>query len=329
MRVASARGLAVSLALACASTLCLAQAGCSSCGAKRDPMAKLDGLEQALVAGDDAALAKTLAEYPKCEMPPLERALDGLSPSKGCLPDIATALGSRKGYAPKPPDQSANAAAAIVLARDKRGDVLGESDVWLGMLRGGEGPGPSSLRIATATRMADVAPKVGREIDDEAAAAELAKAIASAIPGACPTYHHIGDTPASKLPAALEPDHAACVQHDLSRRDGPGPGYGFGTFRAAEGAMSLWRATEAALRLGAKVSPPKVRAIVEQKLAIIEPRTLANKMKKVQSQRDIGIINFMGAAHADAGIILWKQDGGAEGGAPDAGPTDARLRGKP
>lgn len=307
----------------------LALAGCSSCKGKTDPMARLDALEAGLTSKDEPARAAAVSDLPACEMPPLDHALDGLSPTDSCLPKIATALGSKKGFVPKPPDQAANAAAAVVLARDNRGDVLGDGDVWLAMLRGGKGPGPDALRAATASRMAAIAPSVGKSVEDEAAAAALAREIAGAVPGACPTYYYMQNADISKLPAAVAPDYAACVQRDLGRRTGPGAAYGQGVFRGAEGAMSFFRAAEAALRLGLEVASPRARVHVQRMLAIIEPATLAHKMKKVPSQRDTAMISFMGAVHEDAGITLFKKDGGADlDGGADGGPRDARLRGK-
>ena len=66
--------------------------------------------------------------------------------------------------------------------------------------------------------------------------------VAAAIPGACATYESLGaGADPDKMPPADSPDHSACVQRDLSRKDGPGATYGQGLFRGAAGALALGR----------------------------------------------------------------------------------------
>ncbi|HEY8073390.1 MAG TPA: hypothetical protein VIF62_04760, partial [Labilithrix sp.] len=275
MRIAASLSLAVALAIAAP--------GC------RGPMAKIEGLRDAL-AGDDAAAVKSATSgLPSCpEMPPAALSAGQPSPlEKGCLSDLANAFGSQKGFVATPPDQAAGATVAVVLVRDGRGDLVADADRWLGALRAGHGAGLDALRLAVARKMEDAAPVVGRAIETDADARVAMKAIDAAIPGACPTYFLLGrgDDDAS-LPAPLSADHAACVQRDLSRREGPGGRYGTGTFRALEGALAIWRETERALRLGLPQAESGARSVVEKRLAIVQAAT-----QKIATKKEAGVDN--------------------------------------
>lgn len=305
--------------------------GAAACGSS-NPMAKIDAVRDAL-AKDDAAAVKAVTErYPACtDAEPVALAPGQPSPrDTGCFAEIAAALGSKKGFTRSPPDQASAATAAIVISREGRGDWLAHADDWHGSLKGGRGAGPDALRLAVARKMAEAAPKIGRRIEDDAAALEAMKAVAGAIPGACPTYWLLGSgRDAAKIPAEHSADHAACVQRDLSRREGPGGGYGSGTFRALEGSLALWRETERALRLGLPNvgDRPGLKATIEGKLKTIEAATQAISTKKVDAVNPASAITFLGDVHADAGIILWKDagasDASAEGGAGDGGGAAA------
>ncbi|MBX3192600.1 MAG: hypothetical protein KF819_36790 [Labilithrix sp.] len=288
-------------------------------------MAKIEAVRDALEKDDAAAIKSAIDGYPACpDAPPV--ALSPKQPSPrdtGCLADIANALGSKKGFAPSPPDQAAATTAAIVILRDGRGDYLAHSEAWIGSLKAGKGTGVDALRLAVAHKMAEAAPKVGRRIDDEKDARAALAAVAGAIPGACPTYWLLGSgAEAAKIPAELSAEHATCVHRDLARREGPGASYGDGTFRALEGSLALWRETERALRLGLTQASPSTKAAVEAKLKAIEGATQAIATKKMASAQTSEALTFMGEVHADAGIMLWKdagaKDAAAEGGA-DAG----------
>jgi hypothetical protein len=290
-------------------------------GACKKPMAKIESLRDALARGDSAAIESATGGLPTCpDLPPVAVAPGASSPrDHGCLAEIATALGSKKGFSPKPPDHAAAATAAVVVTRDGRGDWLAHADSWLGTMKSGKGPGPDALRLAVARRMAEGASHVGRRLEEEAESRAAMKAVAAAIPGACPTYWLLG-TDAKSISAELTADHAVCVRHDLSRREGMGPGYGSGLPRALEGALALWREAERALRLGASQSTGEVKTQLEQDLAIIEKATRAIATKKLEATRSQEVLDFLGEAHADAGIVLWPDAGGgapdAEGGAP-------------
>ncbi len=290
-------------------------------GAPRNPMAKIDAVREALEKDDAAAITSATADYPPCaDAPPVALLPEQPSPrDKGCFAEIATALGSKKGFNPKPPDQAAATTAAIVLLRDGRGDFIAHADDWLGSLKNGKGSGPDALRLAVARKMAEAAPKVGRKIEEDSAALETMKAVAGAIPGACPTYWLLGSgTDPAKLAAEHSADHAACVHKDLGRREGPGSSYGAGTFRALEGSLALWREAERALRVGLGNAGPGARSVIDAKLKTIEGATQAIATKKIASASPVAAIAALGEVHADAGIMLWP-DAGADAGA-DAAP---------
>jgi hypothetical protein len=292
----------------------------------KGPMAKIDAVREALEKDDAAAISSAIEGYPACaDAPPV--ALLPAQPSPrdtGCFAEIATALGSKKGFSPRPPDHAAATTVAIVLLRDGRGDWVAHSDDWLGSLKTGKGPGTDALRLAVARKMAEGAPRVGRKIEEEKDALDAMKAVASAIPGACPTYWLLGSgTDPSKLAAEHSAEHSACVHQDLKRREGPGSSYGAGTFRALEGSLALWREAERSLRLGLASAAPSAKPTLESKLKIIEAATQAIATKKVASASPVEAVLMLGDVHADAGVPLWKDrdagaDGGADGGAHGA-----------
>lgn len=294
-------------------------------------MAKIDAVRDGLVADDAAKIKEATDSYPTCpDVAPAAIPVGQPGPrDKGCLSDIANALGSKIGFRAPPVDQAAATTAALVLVREGRGDYVVHADTWLTAIKSNKGPGHDALRLATARKMAEVAPRVGRAIDDEKTAADTLAAIASAVPGACPTYQLVGaNTEPAKIPAELNPDHSACVHKDLSRREGMGPSYGEGTFRALEGALALWRETERALRLGLTVCEPAARAVLEKKLAVIEPATQKIASKKVDSGVAKQTVIALGELHADAGIPLFRvKDAGADG-APSSAATDAGQSGR-
>lgn len=275
------------------------------------PMAKIEALSTALAKDDASAIATATEGYPACaDAPPAALNPTQRSPQEeGCFAAIASALGSKKGYRSSPPDQAAAATVALSLLRDRRGDWIAHADVWLDALKSGTGTGFDALRLAVARNMADGAPSVGRRIDDDASARSAMKTISSAIPGACATYWQIGSgTNPSDLTVEQSAEHSACVHRDLGRREGPGGTYGDGTFRALEGSIALWRETERALRLGVPRTGSRSKAALEAKLAVIERTTQAIATKKLQDRP--ALVQFLGEAHADAGVVLWR-DGGS------------------
>jgi hypothetical protein len=299
------------------SSLGLALAGC------KGPMAKIDAVKDALEKDDAEAIKSSVEGYPACsDAPPVALLANQPHPrDTACFAQIATALGSKNGFHATPPDHAAATTIAIVILRDGRGDWVGHSPNWLASLKSGKGSGPDALRLAVARKMAEAAPIVGRKIDEEQDARAALKAIAGAIPGACPTYWLIGSgTDQATLAAEHSAEHSACVQKDLQRREGAGGSYGEGTFRALEGALALWRDTERMLRLGLPNAEPAAKATLDVKLKTIEAATQAIATKKMAATVAAPLLAALGDVHADAGMILWKdagaKDGGTDGGAP-------------
>jgi hypothetical protein len=292
--------------------LALGSVGC------KGPMAKIEAVRDALVTDDAGPIHEATSGYPTCaDSPPVVVPPGKPGPrDAGCLKDIANALGSKQGFVPNPPDHAAATTAALVITRDGRGDWFAHADTWLNDLKNGKGTGHDALRMAVARRMAEGAPAVGRKIEDDAAANAAMKAVVAAVPGGCPTYWLLGSgTDPGTIPTELSADHAACVQRDLARREGPGASYGSGTLRAAEGALSLWRETERALRMGLAQAEPGPKAVLEKKLAIIEAATRKIETKKLPSS-PVAVLSYMGDVHAEAGMPIFKpRDGGADGAA--------------
>src|SRR4051812_10338346 len=116
------RSVAVGLAL-CAVTL-FSGSGC------KGPMAKIDAVRESLEKDDGAAITSATDGYPACaDAPPVALLPGQASPREtGCFAEIATALGSKKGFVARPPDHAASTTVAIVLLRDGRGDWVGHVD---------------------------------------------------------------------------------------------------------------------------------------------------------------------------------------------------------
>jgi hypothetical protein len=288
-------------------------------------MAKIDGLRDALVKDDAGEIKSATSGLPSCpDLPPMALSVGQASPrDKGCLSDLANALGSQKGFVSNPPDQAAATTVAVVLLRDAHGDWITQVDTWLGALRTGQGSGFDALRLAVARRMEEAAPLVGRAIENEKDALPTMKAIVAAVPGACPTYGMVaGGADPMTIPFEFAPDHSACVQKDLQRREGPGGRYGTGIFRALEGSITIWRETERALRQGiSKAASPATTTTLEKKLAVIEAATQKNSTKKLDDTTS-ATLRFLGDIHAEAGVkILKDRDAGDAGdAAKDATP---------
>jgi hypothetical protein len=283
-------------------------------GCKKEPYAKIEALRDALASGDAKAIGAATEDFAPCAEVPL--AAKSEPKDDGCLREIATGFGSKSGFSSKAPNQAAVAAAALVIARDGRGDWVPNVDAWLSSMKAGTGAGPDALRLAVAKRLADAAPLVGKKVDEEKDARPMMKAIAQAIPGACATYALLGDGAAlDKLPPELSPDHSACVQKDLGRREGPGGRYGEGLWRAAAAAIVIYREAARALRIGVASADAKTKAALESKIAEVDAAAEKNDVKK--QPVDLAVVNFLNDAHADAGYAWFKPDAGADGG--DAG----------
>ncbi len=274
-------------------------------------MAKIEAVRDGL-ASDEVSQVKSATDgFPVCQEP------FTVLPEKGCFGEIAAAFGSKSGFNGKAPDQASAATVALVVVRERRGDWFSNADAWLGAMRTGKGAGIDALRLAVARQMAAAAPDVGKAVNEEKDTLPLMLAIGNAVPGACATYTALASGIEDKaLPVEMMPDHSACVQKDLARKDGPGGTYGRGLFRAAEGALALWKETAAALREGLAAMGGRPRQTVEAKLGAIDEATKKVTLKKV-ARDDAGLIKEMADLHGDAGVPL---DGKTK---PDAG---ARAR---
>lgn len=232
---------------------------------KKTPMDRVELIRSEL-EGD----APKLEAFPKCT----DRA--------ACAKDVAAAIGGA--YDDKKPDQISAAAAAVVLARDAHGDDLASPDVWLAAMRKAKGAGADALRLAVALRMSEKADKHARMIADDAGARAFMSDVAAAIPGACATYESLGGgADPDKMPPADSPDHSACVQRDLSRKDGPGPAYGQGLFRGAAGALASWKETLAALHDGSSQMIGKTKEVLDKRVSAIDAATAKIALEKVEA----------------------------------------------
>jgi hypothetical protein len=285
-------------------TFALALALAAGVGCK-GPMAKIEALRDALVTDEASAIGDATSGYPSCTDPT-------------CLPALANAIGSKHGFVASPPDHAAATTVAVVLVRDARGDWLTNADDWLADVRNGKGIGHDVLRLAIARQMANGTSAVGHPLDDDTAARAALLAVVAAVPGACPTYQLVGTSVDPKtIPPEQSPDHSACVQKDLARREGPGASYGSGTRRAAEGALALWREAERALRLGLPNADTSTQAVVQKKLALIDAATRKIAPARAELANPSATLSYIGDAHADAGVVFLRP--------PDAG-SDASPR---
>ncbi len=250
-------------------------------------------------------------------------------PPQGCLPESATALGSKTGFSVSPPDQASAAAVALLLVIAKRGDWVPLADSWIDAMKIGKGAGADALRLSVARGMAEVAATVGKPVLEDVDAVALLKAIATAIPGACATYAALGDGAAEeKLPPEMTPDHDPCVQKDLGRKEGPGGKYGVGLWRGAAGAVALWKEEIVALKTGMALMEGKPKETLAKKLAVIESATSKSTLKpsapRVNEAIDLAVAHAgvlkAGANAADGGVDAGKaSDAGASKKAADAG----------
>lgn len=275
-------------------------------GCKRSPMARIEGLRDALASGEDARISGAIEGLPPCEAP-----VDG---KRACLVSIATALGSKEGFLSTVPNQASAAATAIVLLRDKHGDWIPEPGTWLASMRAAKGPGADTLRLAVAHEMALAAPKLAHKATEETDARAMMKEIAAAIPGACVTYADLGAGVDDKtLPPERTSDHSPCVQRDLGRAGGPGGTYGQGLWRAGMGAVTLWKEEALILRDGSAHMDGKAKERLVGELAIIDDASTKMDMKPVETPKN-GAFYAVGI-HDDAGVLLAASS--------DAGARDA------
>lgn len=235
------------LLLVVAALASLAGVGCRS---------KVTKLRDALV-DDDGARVAHVVDTPPCT-------------DASCLDAIARTLGARSGFNSNDPDQASAGAVALVVVRDRRGDLVPDADRWITAMTQAQGSGADALRVAVARGMADVAPRIDRT-DDEAEVAKQMHAMAGVLPGACAAYARLG--PIDALPPGQRPERSPCVLRDSERKDGPGAAYGRGVWRAAAGALALWGDAARALRAGLQSMAPAARPAVESRLAAIDAAT--------------------------------------------------------
>ena len=133
--------------------------------------------------------------------------------------------------------------------------------------------------------MSRIVGKYAHPLDTDADARGFLEVVAAAVPGACKTYARIG---AGEDPDAMQPqdspDHDACVQRDLGRKDGPGAAYGQGLFRAAAGALALWKAELAALHEGAAQMDGRFKDAFDRRLSVVDEATPKIVPKVVAAQ---------------------------------------------
>jgi hypothetical protein len=254
----------------------LAATGCRS---------KVATLRDALLEGDGARAAG-LVDVPPCA-------------DAGCLDPLARQLGAKNGFNSNDPDQASAGAVALVLSRDRRGDLVRDPDRWQAALTEARGFGADALRIAVARGMAEMAARLGKRIDDDAEIVKTMHDAAGVLPGSCDTYVLLAKAAPEALPPAKRPDHAPCVQRDLERKNGPGAKYGFGVWRAAAAFVALWKDDARALRVGLEYSDEVVRPALEKELAVIEAATAKTEVKKV----DGGNAWNMDVAGAHSGVV--------------------------
>lgn len=275
-------------------------------------MARITAVRDGALEGE-AGLARAAKDLPAC--PPVGAAKT-LEPA--CLDRLAAALGSKTGYRAVPADQATAATVAVLVGRDGLGYAVGRADAWLDLLKNGRGTGVDALRLVVSGGMAREAAVVGQRTEDEAVARRMTLAVATRVPGACATYYLVGSGQDASLPPELRADHSPCVQRQLSFREGPGGRYGSGVFRAAEGAMALWRETERALRLGLDHVGEPVRTRLLADLAQIEPATQRIGLRRERATIAVDVGARLAEAHAEAGVPLTRDAGARETGADAA-----------
>jgi hypothetical protein len=262
-------------------------------------MARIDALADAL-RGDAAHASAYVAgqHWTPCTAPFTK------APPDGCLQGVATDLGGLTGFHPDAPDHASAAAVAVLLTRDRRGDWVTGVDGWLTVLQTGAGSGPDTLRLAVAHRLADLATRIGRRWDTEDEVRTLLADVATSVPGACSVYSALamGAQPGA-LPTGESAEDSTCVRRDLARIGGPGGDYGYGTFRAAEGAVALVRAMGAAVRAGTAVGPEASRTRLRESVDALDVALTRLELKKVASGRAAAAA-LLNDLHHRAGIEL-------------------------
>ncbi len=238
---------------------------CALVSCKKTPMGRVEEIRDELASDSpryDAAL-------PRCA-------------AASCANDVAKAIGAP--FDDKKPDQVSAAAVAIIVARDRRGSAVPSPDVWIAAMRKAKGPGADALRLATALAMSRVVASHAHPLESDDDARAFVRDAAGAIPGACATYESLGSGVAlEKMAPEDSPDHSACVQHDLVRKDGPGAGYGNGLHRGTAGALALWRDALDAMHEGSTQMSGKYKEALDARLATLDAATPKIVTKHVEA----------------------------------------------
>ena len=230
-------------------------------GCKPNAMSKIDAEKAALVSGDAARSARRQRGIRRAESSRTSRASAVFQES--CLVDIATGS-ARRGLRRDPARQHRVGDSRAGAVRDSRGDAFTHPDTWLTRSKTSKGTGHDALRLAIARKMEEASPLVGKMIEGDEASRVALKAIVGAVPGACNTYYLVGNGAAiEKMPPPL---HARSfgVRSEGSRSSRRAGRYvRHGIPRALEGALSVWRETERALRRAQAVSTLRRRGARE------------------------------------------------------------------
>ncbi len=248
--------------------------------------------------GRAADLADTLAKATPAVDSDLPACTEATAAS--CLDTLTRDFGGAR-FDDRRPDQASAAAIAVLIARDHHGSWSKPSLSWTIAMRQGRGSGGDALRLATARAMASVAGKHARAmVTDDDARAFLGD-VAASIPAACQTYAALarGET---NLPPEEGPNNARCVQLDLMRKTGPGGAYGQGLWRAAAGALAVWKDTVDALEGGTKLMSGDRKAAVDRALATLQDATPKMSVKQVAAPAGNAWNATMGE-HQDAGVM--------------------------
>jgi hypothetical protein len=291
-------------------------------GCQRDRV-NIVALRDALAQG--SGLASATGGAPSCAM----TAEAGARAPEACLGEIATWLGSKTGFRYDAPDQASAATAALVVARDGKGEWVPAPDAWLFTVKSGSGVGADALRFAMAEAIAERAGSLPHLVQTDDDARALMRAVAASVPGACDTYARLGaGMDVNAGPPERTADHSPCVQKDLERATGPAEHgkYGTGLWRGAMGALALWREAGEALKEGVAHADEGVRGVLEAKVGRAEA-VLGEVVPEPKAMAASSVNDFLlNGRHMDAGVFA-KAPPLPAPSAPAARATAARPAG--
>jgi hypothetical protein len=282
---------------------------------KKTGIARVGALREALAEGRADDLEALGEDTPPCTEDPPPAGTPPAVPAP-CLATLAKSFGG-SAYVEDPPDQASAGAVAISIVRDGRADRAGHPDAWIQSVARGKGAGADAIRLAVARAMKGPLEQLsGLPPSSEDKSRGLMRAVAAALPGACVTYARLGAGAKNEdLPLAMSAEHSPCVNRDLGRPEGPGPTYGHGVPRAAEGALALWKDYLGALAGGVAAMDPRAKKRLEAELPKLQELTAGFALEKVAPPAGNAWAMQAGADHADAGL---PGPPSADAGAPDA-----------